>query len=74
MHNAHSRKGQQRRKDFVRPACTGRYCRKHWALAEGQEPAPPSAADVLEKDGPLDVEAYARATEADIARIAHARE
>jgi len=72
--HAHSRKGQQRRKDVVRPPCTGRYCRKHWALAQGQEPAPLSAAHVLGKDGPLDVEAYARAIEADIARIARARE
>ena len=71
--NSRNQPDRASRRDFVRRTCTGRYCRKHWLKSgKSKEPATPSSADVLQQDGPLDVEAYARAIQADMARIMQA--
>ncbi len=68
---ASQRQGRHTRKEYVRQLCTGRYCRPGpEGKRESQQVVQPTAAEVLERKGTLDVEAFANAISADIARIA----
>jgi len=67
---APQREERKTRKDHVRRQCTGRYCRREWDVPrDSQQDLQPSAAEVLQRQGALDVEAFASAISADIARI-----